>query len=114
MKRVTDTLGVSRSAQYERQGRDPGGCRGSYQKAGDAAYGAVIRRLVEERATYGYRRIAAVLNRQLRADGRVPVNHKRVYRIYKELELNLRIKPRKRLSREKPEPLAVPVERMMF
>ena len=35
-------------------------------------------------------------------------NHKRVYRIYKELELNLRIKPRKRLVREKPEVLAVP------
>ncbi len=35
-------------------------------------------------------------------------NHKGIYRIYKELELNLRIKPRKRLNREKPEPLAVP------
>jgi len=35
-------------------------------------------------------------------------NHKRVYRIYKELELNLRIKPKKRIIREKPEPLAVP------
>ena len=35
-------------------------------------------------------------------------NHKRVYRIYRELELNLRIKPRKRLVRTKPEPLAVP------
>ena len=35
-------------------------------------------------------------------------NHKRVYRIYRELELNLRIKPRKRLNRTKPEPLAVP------
>lgn len=35
-------------------------------------------------------------------------NHKRVYRIYRELELNLRIKPRKRLVREKPKPLAVP------
>jgi len=35
-------------------------------------------------------------------------NHKRVYRIYRELELNLRIKPKKRLKREKPEPLAVP------
>ncbi len=35
-------------------------------------------------------------------------NHKRVYRIYCELELNMRIKPRKRLYREKPEPLAVP------
>ena len=35
-------------------------------------------------------------------------NHKRVYRIYRALELNLRIKPRKRLVRAKPEPLAVP------
>lgn len=35
-------------------------------------------------------------------------NHKRVYRIYRELELNLRIKPRKRLVQEKPESLAVP------
>jgi putative transposase len=35
-------------------------------------------------------------------------NHKRVYRIYRELELNLRIKPRRRLVRDKPEPLAVP------
>ena len=35
-------------------------------------------------------------------------NHKRVYRIYCELSLNLRIKPKKRLVREKPEPLVVP------
>ena len=36
-------------------------------------------------------------------------NHKRVCRIYRELELNLRIKPKKRLVRERPEPLAVPM-----
>lgn len=35
-------------------------------------------------------------------------NHKRIYRIYCELALNLRIKPRKRLKRGKPEDLAVP------
>ena len=35
-------------------------------------------------------------------------NHKRVYRVYRELELNLRIKPRKPIVREKPKPLAVP------
>ena len=35
-------------------------------------------------------------------------NHKRVYRIYRELELNMRIKPKRRLLREKPDALAVP------
>src|SRR5690554_1354076 len=35
-------------------------------------------------------------------------NHKRVYRIYCELELNLRIKPRRRLKRDKPDSLSVP------
>jgi putative transposase len=35
-------------------------------------------------------------------------NHKRVCRIYCELELNLRIMPRKRLKRPKPDELAVP------
>ena len=35
-------------------------------------------------------------------------NHKRVYRIYRELELNLRIKPKKRIVRERPESLAEP------
>ncbi len=35
-------------------------------------------------------------------------NHKRVYRIYRELELNLRIKPRRRLRRDKPDALSVP------
>lgn len=36
-------------------------------------------------------------------------NHKRVYRIYKQLELNLRIKPRKRIKRDKPQALSVPI-----
>ena len=37
-----------------------------------------------------------------------PYNHKRIYRIHRELELNLRIKPRRRLKRDKPDPLDVP------
>ena len=35
-------------------------------------------------------------------------NHKRIYRIYRALELNLRIKPKKRMVREKPATLTVP------
>lgn len=35
-------------------------------------------------------------------------NHKRAHRIYCELELNLRIRPRRRIKRDKPEELSVP------
>ena len=35
-------------------------------------------------------------------------NHKRVYRIYRELELNFRIKAKRRIKRDKPEALSVP------
>nr|WP_199930498.1 IS3 family transposase [Sedimenticola thiotaurini] len=35
-------------------------------------------------------------------------NQKRVYRVYRELELNLRIKPKRRLRRDRPDELAVP------
>ena len=41
----------------------------------------LITALVGARPTYGYRRIGAILNRQLRLKGMAPVNHKRVYRI---------------------------------
>lgn len=46
----------------------------------------------------------------LRNDVGLPYNRKRVYRIYRELELNLRIKPRRRLKRDVPDPLEVPRE----
>jgi len=36
-------------------------------------------------------------------------NHKRIRRIYCELELNMRIKPKRRIERDKPVPLAVPM-----
>lgn len=37
------------------------------------------------------------------------MGYKRIYRIYKALELNLSIKPRKRLVRDKPDALVVPL-----
>jgi len=79
VKRVTDTLGVSRSHQYEK--RRVRGKR--YRRIEDDKYLSLIRKLCDERPTYGYRRITAVLNRLLRKRGESVVNHKRIYRIMK-------------------------------
>ena len=58
MKTVADTLGISRSNLVERlKGRSKS--RGSYRKAEDAELLPIIRRLVDQRPTYGYRRIAS-------------------------------------------------------
>ena len=63
-----------------------------------------LERLSENKRTWGFG-LCFLYLRNVQGYG---WNHKRVYRIYCELELNLRIKPKKRLKRDKPEPLAVP------
>jgi hypothetical protein len=50
-------------------------------KAEDEALLPLIRRFVDERPTYGYRRITAVVNKELTKQGRPAVNRKRVHRI---------------------------------
>ncbi|WP_244426287.1 IS3 family transposase, partial [Rhizobium mesoamericanum] len=80
MKAVADTLGVSRSNLIERlKGKSKP--RGPYHKVEDAELLPAIRRLVDQRPTYGYRRIAALLNRERRAADKPVVNAKRVHRI---------------------------------
>ena len=88
MKAVAGSLGVSSSNLHDRQngGTKP---RRSYHKAQDAAVLPHIERLVAECPTYGCRRITAVLNGELKAEGLAPVNHKRVYRIMKTNSLLL-------------------------
>lgn len=63
--------------------------RRRYHKAQDAVVVPLITALVAARPTYGYRRITALLNRQLRATSASPVNHKRVYRIMQAQNLLL-------------------------
>ena len=88
MKRVTDALAVSRSNTYERS-RSPRPRPERYSKAEDAFLLPLIVELLGGRQTYGYRRIQRLLNRQLVASGRTPVNHKRVYRIMRQNNLLL-------------------------
>lgn len=88
MKAVAKTLGVARSNLIDRlQGRSKP--RRGYRKAEDADLMPQIMALVAARPTYGYRRITAILNRQLRSNGAAPVNHKRTYRIMKSHNLLL-------------------------
>lgn len=82
MKAVAETLGVSRSNLVERL-KDRDRPRQRYHKAGDIDLLPALRRLVDERPTYGYRRITALLNRERAATGQERVNHKRVYRLMK-------------------------------
>ena len=77
MKAIAETLGVSRSNLIERPPRTPRPRR-PYRKPEDAVLLPLIRQLVDERPTYGYRRLTALLNRQLRAAGKPTLNGKRV------------------------------------
>lgn len=48
-----------------------------------------IREIIGQRNSYGYRRVAAVLNHRLKQGGKIRINHKRIYRIMKENRLLL-------------------------
>ena len=88
MNAIAKTLGVSRANLIERvKGNTKP--RRRYHKAQDAAIVPLIRDLVARRPTYGYRRIAAILNRLLRHECQRLVNHKRVYRIMQVHQLLL-------------------------
>lgn len=80
MTTVASTLGVARSNLIERQAHT---CkpRGRYRKDEDSRLLPLIRQLVDERPSYGYRRITALLNRRLQGQDLPKVNTKRVLRI---------------------------------
>jgi transposase InsO family protein len=99
VKTVSTTLGVARSNVLERRdGKRPR--RGAQERAGDVDLAGAIRRLVDARPTYGYRRIAALLKRERRSEGNVPVNTKRVYRLMKKHGLLLERHTGRRRPRE--------------
>jgi putative transposase len=83
MKAVAETLRVSRSNLHDKL-RTASKPRGSYCKPEDEDLLPLVRRLVDERPTYGYRRIAALANRELAQTGEPAVNHKRVFRIMRQ------------------------------
>lgn len=83
MKAVADTLRVARSHLHEKV-RGLARPRGSYSKTDDGDLLPLIRRLVDERPTYGYRRITALANREMVKAGKPIANHKRIFRIMRQ------------------------------
>jgi putative transposase len=73
-------LGVARS-NLARLAAAPARSRQPYRKVADAELLTALRQVVDQRPTYGYRRLTALLNRQRRADSLPPVNGKRVLRV---------------------------------
>ena len=85
VSRVAEALGVSRPhlSKTKEKAAQP---RGPYDKADDAELLERIRAITDERPSYGYRRVTAMLNRE---PGATRVNHKRVYRVMKQAQLLL-------------------------
>ena len=90
MKAITESLGVSRSQQYERR-KDGPRKRNRYQpKREDEACLSLIGEVIGERPTYGYRRVTIMMNRRRSVRVEAPINHKRMYRIMRANHLLLR------------------------
>jgi transposase InsO family protein len=88
MSAIARTLGVSRSNLIERTNK-PSKPRGPYRKPEDVALLAELRPIIDQRPTYGYRRVTALLNRQRRRDDLPMVNPKRVLRVMQQNGLTL-------------------------
>ena len=74
-----------------------------HKKTDDFEIKTRLLQIAEEHPRWGFRKMAATLRKQ----GNY-WNHKRMYRIYCESGLNLRVKPKKRLPSRNPQPLTQP------
>jgi putative transposase len=91
-------------------GMHRGSCRYRPRHRDDAALRARLRELAADRPRFGYRRLYIFLRRERAASGelRWAVNHKRVYRLYREEGLAMRCRKRQRVRAEARVPLVVP------
>jgi putative transposase len=86
-----------------------GSCRYRRRERNDAALRDRLRALAGERPRFGYRRLHRMLCRE-KENGRAKwvVNHKRIYRLYREEGLAMRQRKRKRFRAEARVPLVLP------
>jgi putative transposase len=92
-RRACGLVGMTRSScRYAGRRAEMDGLRGR------------LRELAQERRRFGYRRLTVLLRREGWA-----VNHKRVYRMYREERLGVRRRKRKRIGAVERQALAIPV-----
>ena len=109
-----EAVGEMRAAHLELSERRACGLAGlgrsSYRyqgcKSDESGLRERLKKLAGERRRYGYRRLTVLLKRA----GEV-VNHKRVYRLYREEGLSVRRRKRKRIGAVERQPLAIPTQR---
>ena len=90
-RRACGLVGIKRSScRYTGRRAEWGGLRGR------------LRELAQERRRFGYRRLTVLLRRE-----GWTVNHKRVYRLYREERLSVRQRKRKRIGAVERQPLAI-------
>ncbi len=91
-RRACQLVGMTRSSyRYAVRRQEPAGLRER------------LRGLAQERCRFGYRRLTVLLRRE-----GWPVNHKRVYRLYREEGLGVRRRKRKRIGAVRCQPVAIP------
>ena len=97
---IAEALNVSRSSIYYKpsiQNTKDIGMAKYYQKSADESILLEIKNIIAIRATYGYRRITTMLNRERILKGKATVNRKRVQRIMQVHGLSLpRIMPKQK------------------
>ena len=85
MKAIAEAMEVARSNLCQEKQKP----RTKYTRKDDAWILPMIRVITDGRPSYGYRRVTAMLCLELEKQGKLAVNHKRVYRIMKEAKLLL-------------------------
>jgi len=97
-RRACELIGMSR-----------GSCRYRQRKRNEAALRSRLLELAEERPRFGYRRFHRMLRREKEnGTAKWMVNHKRVYRLYREEGLAMRRRKGKRFRSEARVPMVLP------
>ncbi len=110
MRVVREEAGLSERRACGLIGMHRGSWRYQRRERNEAALRARLRELAAERPRFGYRRLYIFLRREKTEDGmlRWRVNHKKVYRLYREEGLAMQRRRRKRFRAEARVPLALP------